>query len=54
MASGRLQDAITWLHTDPVLEAKRKEAREARMNAVAPSAVVAPSKDGAQSPEEPK
>ena len=30
IAGGRLQDAVTWLHTDPVLEAKRKEAREAR------------------------
>ena len=27
---GRLQDAMTWLHTDPVAEAKRKEAKEAR------------------------
>jgi len=31
IAAGRLQDAITWLHTDPALELKRKEAREARM-----------------------
>jgi hypothetical protein len=30
LASGRMQDAMTWLHTDPEAEAKRKEAREAR------------------------
>jgi PTH1 family peptidyl-tRNA hydrolase len=30
IAAGRLQDAMTWLHTDPVAEARRKEAKEAR------------------------
>jgi PTH1 family peptidyl-tRNA hydrolase len=33
MAAGRLQDAVTWLHTDPALEAKRKADREARLAA---------------------
>jgi len=49
IAAGRLQDAVTWLHTDPVLEAKRKEAREARM-AAATAAKDAPA--AAQSPKE--
>jgi peptidyl-tRNA hydrolase, PTH1 family len=30
LAAGRLQDAMTWLHTDPAVEARRKEAKEAR------------------------
>ena len=30
LASGRMQDAMTWLHTDPEAEAKRREAKEAR------------------------
>ncbi len=30
LASGRMQDAMTWLHTSPEVEAKRKEAKEAR------------------------
>jgi len=30
LAKGRMVDAMTWLHTDPVAEAKRKEAKEAR------------------------
>ena len=30
IAAGRLQDAVTWLHTDPEAEQKRKEARAAR------------------------
>ena len=30
LASGRMQDAMTWLHTSPEAEAKRKEAKEAR------------------------
>jgi PTH1 family peptidyl-tRNA hydrolase len=30
IAGGRFQDAVTWLHTDPAVEARRKEAREAR------------------------
>jgi len=30
LAKERLTDAMTWLHTDPALEARRKEAREAR------------------------
>ena len=38
IAGGRLQDAVTWLHTDPVLEAKRREAREARLAQLAKEA----------------
>src|SRR3954464_9194561 len=30
LASGRMQDALTWLHTSPEAEAKRREALEAR------------------------
>jgi len=30
LAGDRLQDAMTWLHTDPEAEAKRREAKEAR------------------------
>ncbi|HZZ94029.1 MAG TPA: aminoacyl-tRNA hydrolase [Usitatibacter sp.] len=30
LASGRVQDALTWLHTSPEAEAKRREALEAR------------------------
>ena len=30
LVAGRLQDAMTWLHTDPDVEARRKEAKEAR------------------------
>jgi PTH1 family peptidyl-tRNA hydrolase len=30
LAAGRMQDAMTWLHTSPEAEAKRKEARQAR------------------------
>ena len=30
IAAGRLQDAMTWLHTDPAVEAKRREAKQAR------------------------
>ena len=30
LANGRLVDAMTWLHTDPAAEAKRREAKEAR------------------------
>jgi len=30
LAKGRMVDAMTWLHTDPVAEAKRREAKEAR------------------------
>lgn len=30
LAGGRMQDAMTWLHTSPEDEAKRKEAKEAR------------------------
>lgn len=30
LAAGKMQEAIAWLHTDPVAEAKRKEAKEAR------------------------
>jgi PTH1 family peptidyl-tRNA hydrolase len=30
LAKGKMIDAMTWLHTDPVAEAKRKEAKEAR------------------------
>ena len=30
LAGGRMQDAMTWLHTDPEAEAKRREAKEAR------------------------
>jgi len=30
LASGRMQDAMTWLHTDPEAEAKRRAAKEAR------------------------
>jgi len=31
IAGGRLQDAMTWLHTSPEEEARRKEKREARL-----------------------
>ena len=30
LAKGKMVDAMTWLHTDPEAEAKRKEAKEAR------------------------
>ena len=30
LAAGRMQDAMTWLHTSPEMEAKRREAKEAR------------------------
>jgi len=30
LAGSRMQDAMTWLHTDPEAEAKRREAKEAR------------------------
>ena len=30
LAKGKIIDAMTWLHTDPEAEAKRKEAKEAR------------------------
>ena len=30
LARGRMQDAMTWLHTSPEAEAKRREAKEAR------------------------
>ena len=30
LAGGRMQDAMTWLHTSPEAEAKRREAKEAR------------------------
>src|SRR5689334_25289673 len=30
LAKGRMVDAMTWLHTDPEAEAKRREAKEAR------------------------
>jgi PTH1 family peptidyl-tRNA hydrolase len=30
LAGGRMQDALTWLHTSPEAEAKRREALEAR------------------------
>jgi PTH1 family peptidyl-tRNA hydrolase len=30
LAEGKMVDAMTWLHTDPEAEAKRKEAKEAR------------------------
>ena len=30
LTTGRMQDAMTWLHTSPEAEAKRKEAKEAR------------------------
>ncbi len=30
LASGRMQDAMTWLHTSPEAEEKRREARQAR------------------------
>jgi hypothetical protein len=29
LAAGRMQDAMTWLHTSPEAEAKRREAKEA-------------------------
>ncbi|HYC38121.1 MAG TPA: aminoacyl-tRNA hydrolase [Usitatibacter sp.] len=46
IAAGRLQDAVTWLHTDPLLEARRQEARAAR------AAAITASKDAAQIPKE--
>jgi PTH1 family peptidyl-tRNA hydrolase len=45
LAGARMQDALTWLHTSPEAEAKRREALEARK-------AVAPAKAGAQSPKE--
>ena len=30
LAKGKVIDAMTWLHTDPEAEAKRREAKEAR------------------------
>jgi PTH1 family peptidyl-tRNA hydrolase len=30
LAKGKMVDAMTWLHTDPAAEARRKEAKEAR------------------------
>jgi PTH1 family peptidyl-tRNA hydrolase len=60
LATGRLQDAMAWLHTSPEDEAKRAAALEARKNAPesatpakagAQPEVVTPAKAGAQSPE---
>ena len=50
LSTGRIQDAMAWLHTSPEDEAKRNAALEARKAASA--AGVAPSQDGAQSPKE--
>jgi len=52
LAGGRMQDAMTWLHTDPEAEAKRREAKEAR-KAVAPANAdaVTPAKAGAPLPK---
>lgn len=52
LARGRMQDAMTWLHTDPEAEAKRREAKEARKAATpAQHDAVAPAKAGAQLPK---
>jgi PTH1 family peptidyl-tRNA hydrolase len=45
LATGRLQDAMAWLHTSPEDEAKRKAALEARK-------AVVPEQSGPQSPKE--
>jgi PTH1 family peptidyl-tRNA hydrolase len=50
LASGRLQDAMAWLHTSPEDEAKRAAALEARKQAAGND--VTPAKAGAQSPKE--
>jgi PTH1 family peptidyl-tRNA hydrolase len=47
LATGRMQDAMTWLHTSPEAEAKRKAALEARES----SEAVAPAKAGAPLPK---
>ena len=52
LATGRLQDAMAWLHTSPEDEAKRKAALEARKAALDDGKSVTPSQDGAQSPKE--
>jgi PTH1 family peptidyl-tRNA hydrolase len=57
LASGRLQDAMAWLHTSPEDEAKRKATLEARKAAPEagpdrPTAGAAPAPAGAQSPKD--
>ena len=52
LASGRLQDAMTWLHTDPEVEKAKQEEREKRRLAreAAPTDAV-PAKAQTQSPK---
>jgi PTH1 family peptidyl-tRNA hydrolase len=50
LATGRLQDAMAWLHTSPEDEAKRKATLEARK--AASEAGVVPAKAGTQSTKE--
>jgi len=50
LASGRIQDAMAWLHTSPEDEAKRRATLEARKSASA--AGVVPESSGTQSPKE--
>jgi len=57
LASGRLQDAMAWLHTSPEDEAKRAAALEARKAAAAGGAIpqadaVIPVKTGTQAKKE--
>lgn len=52
IATGRLQDAMGWLHTSPEDEAKRKATLEARK--AASDAGVVPAKAGTQDSKEPK
>ena len=53
LATGRLQDAMAWLHTSPEAEAKRAAALEARKAAAGANADgVVPVKTGTQSPKD--
>jgi len=54
LAGGRMQDAMTWLHTDPEAEAKRRAAKEARqaVTPAEPAPAVGKAGAGAQSPKD--
>ena len=57
LATGRLQDAMAWLHTSPEDEAKRAAALAARKNAPegalrGPASDVGPEGSGTPSPKE--
>ena len=51
LAAGRMQDAMTWLHTTPEMEARRREAKEAHE---AKRAQQLKDAQEAQPPKEPK